>query len=86
MQKEVILRYCHNCERPLEIIIDDGGNSVQAGIIHGDEYYCDEDCWFMDVGKEVNKIWKEFYEELVEELGEDQDVAYYTEWELEEIE
>lgn len=85
MQKEVILRYCENCERPLEIIIDGGGNDVQKGIIHGDDYYCDEDCWFMDVGKETNETWEEFYDGLVAELGEDQDVAYYTEWELEEV-
>lgn len=85
MQKEVILRYCGECERPLGIIIDDGGNSVQAGIIHGDDYYCDEDCWSMDAGKELGKDWDEFYSELVAEFGEDQDVAYYTEWEIEEL-
>ena len=83
MQKEVILRYCDECERPLGIIIDEGGNSVQAGIIHGDSYYCDKDCWSMD---NDHDDWDEFYKEIVREQGEDQDVTYYTEWEIEELE
>lgn len=84
MQKEYLLRICSNCDNPLRLTSSLQSGAYQEGIIHGDEYYCSAECWNSDNAEHYEAEWEEFYDKLVDEYGEDQDEAYYTEWELEE--
>lgn len=74
MQKEVIIRICGTCDRPLPWSREESG---QCGWLCCDEYYCSEVCLERSF-KEVGTSWESHY-------TEDGD-CYHTDWELEEIE
>ena len=78
MQKDVTIRICSTCDRPLPWSDEDPG---QTGWLCCDEYYCSEECLYKSFNDdyEVGKVlWEEHYR--------DGDDCYFTDWELEELE
>lgn len=70
MQKEVTLRYCSDCEKPLPI----NAEGEQEGFYAAGEYFCSLN--HMHIG-EVE--WNNLYDD-------ESDEYYWTTWEIEEIE
>ena len=78
MQKDVTIRICSTCDRPLPWSDTESG---QTGWLCCDEYYCSEKCLYksFDSDYEVGrKMWNEHYSEEGD--------CYHTDWELEELE
>ena len=74
MQKDVTIRICSTCDRPLPWSDEEFG---QTGWLCCDEYYCSEPC--LNASFEGSgTTWKEHYLEASD--------CYFTGWELEEVE
>lgn len=78
MQKDVTIRICSTCDRPLPWSDTESG---QAGWLCGDEYFCSEKCLYKSFDPDY-EIGRQKWEEHYTEDGE----CYYTDWELEELE
>lgn len=78
MQKEVVIRICDTCNKPLPWSDTESG---QMGWICCDEYFCSEHCLYVSFNTdyELGTLeWEKHY-------SEDGD-CYRTDWELEELE
>lgn len=74
MQKSMTVRICDHCKKPLKFQPD----GTQEGIIWDERYYHEGEC--IEANTFDDMTWEEQYDFLG---GDDQDTAYWTEWEPE---